>query len=129
MSRFVIDSYAWIEYFEGSEAGKRVKTIIENKENKIFTSLVNVSEIMSIFKRRGYDFEEAYKLIISLSGIHPSDCAFAKEAGLLHAEIKTKNKHFSLADAFVLLTARKLNAKILTGDEDFRGIKEAVLIK
>jgi len=34
-----------------------------------------------------------------------------------------------MADIFVLLTARKLNAKVVTGDEDFRGLKEVVMIK
>lgn len=34
-----------------------------------------------------------------------------------------------LADIFVLLTARKLNAKVVTGDEDFRGLKDSLMIK
>jgi predicted nucleic acid-binding protein len=38
-------------------------------------------------------------------------------------------KDFGLADAFVLATARKLKAKVLTGDMHFEGVKEAVLLK
>ena len=129
MNSFVLDSYAWIEYFDGTKAGEKVKEIIENKRNLIITSIVSIAETMSIFKRKGYDSDKAYKVIISISKIYEIDPEFAKEVGLLHAEIKSKNKHFSLADAFVLLTAKKLNAKVLTGDEDFRNIKEAVIIK
>lgn len=33
-----------------------------------------------------------------------------------------------MADAFVLLTARKLGAKVVTSDPHFKGFKEAVLI-
>ena len=29
MTRLVIDAYAWIEYFEGSEIGKKVKELLE----------------------------------------------------------------------------------------------------
>ena len=43
-------------------------------------------------------------------------------------EIRKKIKDFGLADVFVLLTARKLNAKIITGDPHFKGFKEAILI-
>ncbi len=49
--------------------------------------------------------------------------------GLLYAEIKAGNKNFGLADSFVLFTARKLGAKVHTGDPDFRGIQDAVMLK
>ncbi len=31
--RFVIDSYAWIEYFRGTKAGGKAKDYIESKED------------------------------------------------------------------------------------------------
>ena len=36
MNVFVIDAYAWVEYFEGSSLGEKVKDIVENSENLIF---------------------------------------------------------------------------------------------
>ena len=33
--KYVIDSYAWIEYFMGTEAGEKAKPIIESTEEKI----------------------------------------------------------------------------------------------
>ena len=54
---------------------------------------------------------------------------FAKEVGVLHAEVKKKIPNFSLGDAFVLQTAKSLNAKVLTGDPDFRSIKEALMLR
>ena len=38
-------------------------------------------------------------------------------------------KDFGLADAYVLAAARRLNAKVLTGDLHFKNIKDAVMIK
>jgi predicted nucleic acid-binding protein len=38
-------------------------------------------------------------------------------------------KDFGLADAYVLATARRLNAIILTGDLQFKNIKDAVMIE
>jgi predicted nucleic acid-binding protein len=51
------------------------------------------------------------------------------QAGLLHCETRKSLKDFGLADAYVLATARKLKAKVLTGDLHFKNVKDAVLIK
>ena len=129
MPRYVIDSYAWIEYFIGSTKGEKVKEIIESNSNKIFTPLVVISEVMSITKREQRDTEEIYKKMIGLSEIIIPTLEMAKETGLLHAEIRKKIHDFGMADVFVLLTARKTNAKIITGDPHFTEIKEAILLK
>jgi len=47
---------------------------------------------------------------------------------LLHAEMRKQMKDFGLSDAFVMATARKLNARVLTGNPHFKGLKEAVMI-
>ena len=51
------------------------------------------------------------------------------KCGKLYAKEKNKKPRFSMADAIILTTAIKLNAKILTGDEHFRDLKEAIMIK
>jgi hypothetical protein len=42
--KYVIDSYAWIEYFMGTKTGEKVKPIIENTEEKI-TPTICLAEI------------------------------------------------------------------------------------
>lgn len=128
MNKYVIDTYAWVEYFIGSEKGEKVKSFVESSENEIFTSILTIAEITSITKRENRDTEKIYSKITGLSNIYNLDKGFSKEAGLLHAEIRKKIKDFGLIDAFILLTARKLNAKIITGDEHFKGFKEAILV-
>jgi len=126
--RYVVDAHAWIEYFIESDKGKRVKEIVESEENKIFTSLITIAEVSSVGAREKRDVELGNKTITSLSNVYGISMEFAKEAGILHAETRKKVKDFGLADSIVLLTARKLGAKIITGDHHFKGIKEAVLI-
>jgi len=126
--KIVFDTYAWIEYFKGSETGAKVKQIVESKENEVFSSLITIAEVCSIFKRQDRDVEQAYSGITNLSKIFFINLEIAKEIGILHAEIREKIKDFGMADAIVLLTARKLGAKIVTGDPHFKGFKEAILI-
>lgn len=129
MNIFVIDAYAWVEYFNGTSLGEKVRKIVENDSNTIYTNVITIAELSSHFQRKGSSFEEARKIILSLSSIYNVSLEFAEEAGKSHAILRTKRKHMGLADVFVLQTARNLRAKVVTGDEDFRGLSEAVMIK
>lgn len=129
MRVFVIDAYAWVEYFDGTGLGKKVQDIVEQSDNIIYTNVITLAELASHFKRRDQDFSSAKQSLFSLSSVYSISPEFAEDAGLLHALIKKDRKHMGLADVLVLLTARKLSGKVVTGDEDFRGIKEVVMLK
>ncbi len=129
MTNLVIDAHSWVEYFQGTDAGKKVKDLIENPINANYTNIITIAELSSFFQRKGYDFKEAKKVILSISKTFEINLEFAEEAGKLHAITKKQIKHIGLVDVFVLLTARRLNAKVITGDEDFKGFKETILIK
>ena len=127
--RYVIDSWAWIEYLIGSTYGEKVRQIVENEENEIFTCVLNIAEVISMTKRENKASDSAYKTIISLSKISAISGDLSKNVGLLHAEIRKTKKDFGLIDAFVLMTARELKAKVITGDEHFLDMKEVIMIK
>lgn len=126
--KYVIDAYAWIEYFIGGSKGEKVKEIIESPENEIFTSIITLAEVISVIKRNNGNAEEKYLDIMNLSNLHDISAEFSKDVGIAHASIKSKIKDFGLADAFVLFTARKIGAKIITGDPHFKEFKEAIII-
>src|SRR3989344_855277 len=125
MGDFVIDAYSWVEYFAGTEQGEKVKNIVENSKNQVYTNIITIAELSSYFKRNNYDFERAKKIILSLSLIYTINLDFAEEAGKLHFDLKKERKNIGLADIFTLLTAKKLNAKVVTGDSDFKDLKES----
>src|SRR3989338_1266449 len=116
---YVIDTSAWVEYFQGSDKGRVVKEIVENKKNKIHTNLVNYAELISFFHRNNKDFERVKQLVYGLTAFFYFYYDFAEEAGEIHAELKRTKRNISLADAFVIATAKKLKAKIVTADYDF----------
>jgi len=128
MSRHVIDAYAWIEYLDGTETGRRVGAVIENQD-EIFTCAMTIAEVVSKVARKGMNVKTAYDVLLNNSQVINADEELSLEAGLLHFEMRKTMKDFGLADAYVLATARKLRSKILTGDPHFKSIKEAVLIK
>lgn len=125
--RAVIDSYAWIEYLDGTSKGAKVRDILM-QGNEIYTLALNVAEVISRVKRKEEDTDLAYRAMALNSKILSINQETAKQAGLLYAEIRKKIKNFGLIDSLILLIARKLNAKIITGDKHFKDFKEAVLI-
>jgi len=129
MNRYIIDAYAWIEYLRGSEAGRRVKEVLEDERCKTYTCALTIAEVVSKVAREGRDPETAYDILTSNSEIIDVDHQLSLEAGLLHAEIRKRIKDFGLADAYVLASARRIDAKILTGDPHFKDFKEAIIIR
>lgn len=126
--KYLVDSYAWIEYLDGSFAGEKVMKILKGG-NEIYSLNLVISEVVSRVKRKKGNFELAYNSIVSNSKIVEMTPEIAKESGLFHSEIRNKIKDFGLVDSIVFVISKKLNAKILTGDEHFRKFKEAVMIK
>jgi PIN domain nuclease of toxin-antitoxin system len=129
MVRYVLDSWAWIEHLRGSDAGAKVREAIRDERNVILTSAVTVTEVISKFSREGLGTtEQVYSAMSNSSrlvSLAPDD---AKEAGVVHASTKKRRPNFSMGDAVVLHLARKEKARVLTGDPDFRGLDEAVML-
>jgi len=113
----LIDSWAWIEYFQGSEVGKKARDLIENNHELIVSS-INISEVYR-WVLRFYDesmAEEKRETIRERCFIVDVDERIAVEAA--------KIKHqfgWGLGDSIVYATARQVGAEVLTGDSDFRG--------
>lgn len=125
----VVDASAWVEYFDGTLPGEKVKLILENAQNRIYINVVTIAELSSHFEKRDIPFAEARRIILSISSIYTIDVEFAEEAGKIHTALRKQRRKFGLADAFVLLTAQKNTANVVTGDEDFRGLKETIMIR
>ncbi len=129
MNSYVVDAWAWVEYLIGSERGTKVKEILENESNEIYTCAVTLAEIVSKVAREEKDVEIAYSLLLSNSQIIDADEELSRNAGELHAEMRQILKDFGLADSYVLATARKLKSIILTGDAHFNNLTNVVLLR
>ena len=124
-----IDSFAWIEYFMGTERGRKVKKIIEG--NVItYTSPTVIAEIFSKSVRTdGQDkARERADFIVDRCVLIQTDENIAVEAGRLHGEMKPKARDFGLADAFILASARSKGAKVVTGDPHFKDLDDTVFL-
>ena len=124
--KYVLDTYAWAEFFDGSEKGKKVKEIIA--EGKVASSIIVLAELADKCARENRDLEPFIKFIESNSVILQLNKETAINSGKLKLELRKSSKNISLADAIHFQTAKSVNATFVTGDPDFKGIKEILFL-
>ena len=128
MNKYIVDAWAWIEYFRGTEYGAKLNDILDDPTTDIYTCAITVAEIISKTSRENRDVETAYDMLLSNSQIIKLDEKISKQAGLIHFKMRQTSKDFGIADAFILAAANKLETKIITGDPHLKGLKNAILI-
>jgi predicted nucleic acid-binding protein len=132
--RYVIDAYAWIEYFKASEYGETARKYVEGKYSA--TPTIVVSEVSRKLQREievGNETQEGrlkrLEFMRATSQIVDLDFEIAAEAGRIDVEMKKKARGWGLADSIVLCTARNAKGKVVTGDEHFRETDEVIFIR
>jgi predicted nucleic acid-binding protein len=126
----ILDSYAWVEYFLGSEKGMVVKEHL-NREPAITPDVV-LAEVARKYMREGISGDNIKKrlyFIAAKSDIAVLDVDLSLAAAETWQELARDAKFQpSLTDGIVLATARRHQAKVLTGDLHFRGLKEVLML-
>jgi len=128
--KYVIDSYAWIEYFMGTKAGEKVKDLIENSEEKITPSICLAEVYAKALKVESQEIAEKQKIFMKeKSSIAYLDESIAVESAKVNVRMKKEIDGWGLADSIVYATAVIKKAEVVTGDEHFKKLKNVVFIK
>jgi predicted nucleic acid-binding protein len=128
--RYIIDSYAWIEYFMGTKAGEKAKPIIENLEEKITPTICLAEVYAKTLKVENQELAEKQRTFIKeKSALAPLDEKIAVESAKIDQTMKKKIKGWGLADSIVYAAGNTKNAEIVTGDEHFKNLKNVIFIK
>lgn len=122
----VFDTYAWIEYFLGTDKGKKVESYL--KDNEIITPILVIIEMNCKADKEGWDFESILEFIKSKSVASFISWDIANMSSKNYLEQRKHHKDFGLIDTIILSTARVNNSKILTGDKHFSGLEEAIFL-
>lgn len=131
---YVIDAYAWIEYFRSSKAGEVAKKFIESEGS--MTPTIVVAEVSRKLLKEievGNETMEGrlkrLEFIRASSRIVDLNFDVAAVAGEIDVDMKRKVRGWGLADSIILCTARTVKGRVVTGDEHFRGLEETIMIK
>ena len=114
----LLDTYAWIEFFNGTEKGVKVKQLL--KEKACFTSAICLAELSEWIERNNIDRNSKMNAVKNLSSIIGLDQQTLELAGILKIKKRKTAKGFGLIDAIILATAKQYRLKIVTGDKHFK---------
>lgn len=130
---YVIDAYAWIEYFRGSRSGEVARRYIEEENSA--TPTVVIAELSRKLLReveRGVETLEGRRVklefIATVTEVVDLSRRIAELAGEIDVERKRKVSNWGLADSIILATARICKAKVVTGDKHFADLKDEVVM-
>lgn len=125
---YIVDTYAWIEYFMGSESGLKLKNLFENKNNKFITIDCCAAELRGFCLRENIDFNKIYSTLKKNSILLPVSSSHWLEAAAIRHELRKKVKDFGLIDSILVAKQNELKCMIVSGDKHFKGFKNVVYI-
>lgn len=129
-TKFILDSYALLAYFQAEPGGEQVYEILKKSRQgdvSTFVSIINLGEIYYIIARKKGK-AAAKEIIQSISDLPLGILEASTERVLAAAEVKSDN-HLSYADAFVASAALELSAVIVTGDHEFKALESCTRIQ
>jgi ribonuclease VapC len=129
MRRYVLDSYAMIAYFEDEPGADRVSPVLRQLvqgKARGFMSVVNWGEVYyNTMREQGV--AEAEKVILQMDKFPIQMVEVDKDLAYEAAKLKRKYR-IAYADCFAVAVSVKLNASLVTGDREFKKLKERISI-
>lgn len=123
----LFDTYAWVEYLRGSDKGKISESYL--KKDEVATPSIVLIELSCKAVKEKWNFKKCLRFIKSKSLIVGMSEETIIGCGEVYYTERKRKPGFGIVDAVILTTAKKLGARILTGDEHFRDLKETIMIK
>jgi predicted nucleic acid-binding protein len=128
-SKTVVDSWAWVELFKASEAGRIAKERIQEADD-VFTPSLVLAELARKYLLEGEEPSKIHawlRAISEASQVVEIDIGLAEESARASIELVQKAQREGLrrpglVDAIVLATSRVCRAELLTGDPHFKGL-------
>lgn len=126
---YLFDTYAWVEYFIGSDEGEVVKNLLESE--RIHTSVISVAELSDKYYREGLidEWGDRYKFIIAKSNIIQLTLEIAKNSGPRKWKLRENIEIIGLADAIIIETAIQNGLRIVSGDPYFESLDNVLFLK
>lgn len=125
---YIVDSWAWVEYFIGSKAGFILKRLLDNKNHKFITMECTASELKSYCLRTNKDFRQMYNVLKRNSIVLPVLLNHWLKAAEIRFDLRNKIKDFGLIDSILLAKQKELKCTIISGDPHFKNLKNVIYV-
>jgi len=127
---YILDSFAFMAYFENEPGAERVEQILQDvRDGKAhaFISIINLGEVVYNTERR-HGLNKAQDTLALIQEM-PIEVLPADDQTVFAAAHIKANHPISYADAFVIVAAQKLNGIVMTGDPEFHDVTELAQVE
>ena len=126
-----LDTSILIEIFRNNQKTKTFQEIYKYvKDEPLFISIIQIGEISDWCLKNNIDPEKRIAKLKQILNVIPLNEKICYEAAHIKYTIRKKGvAKFGLLDGIVLASARSINQRLLTIDNDFRTISDAVVIR
>jgi ribonuclease VapC len=126
---YVLDSFALLAYLEGEVGAPRITELLElagAEAHTLYMSLMNMGEVLYVTERE-MGLVQAQRVLATIDQLPLEIVPVSRPAVLAAAHVKA---HYpvSYADAFAVVTARDLEAVLVTGDPELESVEKAGLV-
>ena len=116
----LLDTWAWIEYFKGTQKGKEVKQIIEQED--VCTSMISLAEIAKWVTQNSLDLAQAVQQVKQNTVLLELDESLLIESGKFYNILRAKRSKIGMIDVIIYITAIRYALSLITGDKDLIGL-------
>lgn len=124
----VLDSFALLVFLGKEDGYHRVQDLLSAEDPPVLMNAVNVGEVFYILSRQRGDRAAEYFLSVVLPGLPIGVIDNSFDNVMEAARLKAKHA-LSFADCFAAATAIRENAVLVTGDQEFRKLGQAVAVE
>ena len=125
---YIIDTYAWMEYFIGSKKGEVLIKLLSDETNELITVDCCLAEIKGWSLRNSLNFEQLFNIIRANSKIILMSENNWIQAGKERFEQRKTQKDFGLIDSAILVKQKELRTQVVSGDKHFKNLKNIVFL-
>lgn len=125
----IIDSYAWIEYFIGSDKGDVLRKLFLDANNKFITVECCLAEIKGWSIKNKEDFNRFFRIVRANSYIVTVTEHNWISAADERFEQRKRQRDFGLIDSIILVKQKEFNCKIISGDKHFKGLRNVLFLE
>jgi uncharacterized protein len=117
VSRYVLDSFAVLAWYNRESRGQRVRQLIRNVDNRFWMSVINLGEVYYRIAKE-IDRLQADQVLRWMNRQSITIVDANRNLTLEAAKIKAQYT-LSYADCFAAVLGRQLRAQVITGDREF----------
>lgn len=123
----LLDTSAWIEFFEGTPLGLQVKELI--KHEQCYTCCLSLAEIVSWCLRNRHDIDFYIETVEKNSTVLTVKKSIILTAGEITFERKKRVHNWGIMVGFIYATAQAYGLQVITKDPHFKGLLHVRLLE